>query len=159
MKTQTPPRSQPVVDALRAAGIDTEVRTLPASTRTASEAAVAIGCEVAQIAKSLVFRGAESDIPVLIITSGSNRVDEGRARAFVGENLVRADARYVRDHTGFAIGGIPPVGHLHPIRTWFDADLREHDAVWAAAGTPNAVFRLRREDLLRLAGDRFVRVS
>jgi prolyl-tRNA editing enzyme YbaK/EbsC (Cys-tRNA(Pro) deacylase) len=136
---------------LREAGVDAEIREFPDGTRTAPEAAAAVGCEVAQICKSLVFR--VGDAPLLIVASGANRVDEARFGA------VKADARWVREQTGFAIGGVPPVGHARPIDTVVDEDLLRHDVVWAAAGTPRAVFAIAPERLVAVTGARVARVS
>ena len=122
-----------------------------ASTRTAEDAAAAIGCTVAQIAKSLVFR-AESGRSVLVIASGANRVDEKKAAAVVGERIGRADAEFVRQATGFAIGGVPPLGHATAPVVLIDQKLMQFDEIWAAAGTPNAVFRLTPADLITLTG-------
>ncbi len=122
-----------------------------ASTRTSEEAAAAIGCTVAQIAKSLVFRSA-SGRPVLVIASGGNRVDERKAAALLGEKMSRADPEFVRESTGFAIGGVPPLGHKIPPVTLIDEALTRLDEIWAAAGTPNAVFRLTPTDLVALTG-------
>ncbi|HLJ73991.1 MAG TPA: YbaK/EbsC family protein [Thermoanaerobaculia bacterium] len=130
--------------ALAAAGLPAKVVEMPQTTRTAADAAKAIGCEVAQIAKSLVFRS--GDEAVLVIASGTNRVDASRL------GLAKADAEFVRERTGFAIGGVPPVGHSAPIRTLIDEDLLRFDRIWAAAGTPNAVFELTPADLRRLTG-------
>jgi Cys-tRNA(Pro) deacylase len=121
------------------------------STRTAGDAAAAIGCTVAQIAKSLVFR-AESGRSVLVIASGANRVDEKKAAAAVGERIGRADAEFVRQATGFAIGGVPPLGHATAPFVLIDQGLMQFDEIWAAAGTPNAVFRLTPADLITLTG-------
>jgi prolyl-tRNA editing enzyme YbaK/EbsC (Cys-tRNA(Pro) deacylase) len=122
------------------------------STRTAADAAAAIGCSVAQIAKSLVFRTTTSNRPVLIIASGSNRVDEGQVAALVGESVARAGAEFVRASTGFAIGGVPPIAHkIRPI-TLIDAALMGFAEIWAAAGTPQAVFRLTPAELITLTG-------
>ena len=140
-----------VRSVLRAAGIDPEIREFPDGTRTAPEAAAAVGCEVAQICKSLVFR--VGDAPLLIVASGANRVDEARFGA------VKADARWVREQTGFAIGGVPPVGHARPIDTVVDEDLLRHDVVWAAAGTPRAVFAIAPDRLVAVTGARVARVS
>jgi prolyl-tRNA editing enzyme YbaK/EbsC (Cys-tRNA(Pro) deacylase) len=145
--------------ALNAAGIVARVVELPASTRTAVDAANAVGCEVAQIAKSLIFRGANSGEPILVVASGSNRVDEQRIAAAAGEPIVKADASFVKERTGFAIGGVPPVGHLAPIRTFVDSDLLRFERIWAAAGTPNAVFELKSSDLGKLTGGPFVQVT
>ncbi len=128
--------------ALDARGFGFEVRRFPASTRTSAAAAAAIGCAIGQIAKSLVFRARRSERPVLVIASGANRVDEKAVGALVGEKIGRADARFVRDTTGFVIGGVPPLGHREPILTLIDRDLLGFQEIWAAAGTPNAVFRL-----------------
>ncbi|HZH28581.1 MAG TPA: YbaK/EbsC family protein [Azospirillaceae bacterium] len=122
------------------------------STRTAGEAAAAIGCTVGQIAKSLVFRTLASDRPVLVVASGVNRVREAKVEQALGEAIGRADAAFVRERTGFAIGGVPPVGHAVTVPTIIDADLRAFGEIWAAAGTPNAVFRLTFDDLVRLTG-------
>ena len=143
-----------VQEALAARGFAFEVREFPQSTRTAAEAAAAIGCEVAQIAKSLVFRTRASGRPVLVIASGANRVDEKAVAALIGEKIGRADADFVRAATGFAIGGVPPLGHDTPPVTLIDRDLLALDEIWAAAGTPNAVFRLKPEELVVLTGGR-----
>lgn len=132
---------------------------LPASTRTAREAAAAIGCEVAQIAKSIVMRGLESDTPYLVVASGVNRIDEKAVESEVGEAVAMATAEFVRRATGYAIGGVPPVGHRQAITTLLDRDLLALDTLWAAAGTPHAVFRLTPAELRRLAGDRVVAIN
>ena len=143
-----------VQEALAAQGFAFEVREFPDSTRTSAEAAAAIGCSVAQIAKSLVFRGGESGRAVLIIASGANRVDPAKAEALLGEAIKRADADFVREATGFAIGGVPPLGHDRPLVTLIDEALLAFEEIWAAAGTPNAVFRLSPKDLGDLTGGR-----
>jgi prolyl-tRNA editing enzyme YbaK/EbsC (Cys-tRNA(Pro) deacylase) len=140
-----------VAAVLRGAGVDAEVREFPEGTRTAAEAAAAVGCDVAQICKSLVFR--VGGAPLLVIASGANRVDEGRFGA------EKADAAFVREQTGFAIGGVPPFGHARSIDTVIDEDLLRHDVVWAAAGTPRAVFAIAPEALVALSGGRVARVS
>ncbi len=140
--------------ALAERGFAFQVKEFPVSTRTSAEAAAAIGCAVGQIAKSLVFRGARSGQAVLIVASGANRVDPAKAEALLGEAIGRADAEFVRAATGFAIGGVPPVGHDRPLATLIDRDLLAYDEIWAAAGTPNAVFRLTPEDLGQLTGGR-----
>lgn len=141
--------AQRVQDALTAHGLDCRVLELPTSTRTALEAAAAVGCEVAQIVKSLIFK-TQSGQPVLVVASGSNRVDETKISALVGEPIGKADAAFVRQTTGFAIGGVAPVGHLQPIQTLIDEDLFNYSTLWAAAGTPNAVFALTPTDLQQL---------
>jgi prolyl-tRNA editing enzyme YbaK/EbsC (Cys-tRNA(Pro) deacylase) len=128
-----------------------KVLEFDASTRTSEEAAAAIGCTVAQIAKSLVFRSA-SGRPVLVIASGVNRVDEKKVGALIGEKIGRADPEFVREQTGFAIGGVPPVGHRTQPVALIDEALTALDEIWAAAGTPNAVFRLTPADLVALTG-------
>ncbi len=120
------------------------------STRTAAEAAAAVGCTVAQIAKSIVFRGETSGRAVLVVTSGTNRVDEAKVGALIGERIGRADAAFVKDQTGFSIGGVPPVGQQAPLIIVLDQDLATWPEIWAAGGTPNAVFRLTFQDLKRL---------
>lgn len=152
------PTAQKVQDTLRSLGLDAVVTESAETTRTAADAARRIGCEVGQIAKSLVFRGATSGRPVLVITSGANRVDEARVAAAVGEPIVKADAGFVREHTGFAIGGVPPVGHARPLDVHVDAALLGYTEIWAAGGTPNAIFPLTPADLLRVTGGRTLRV-
>jgi prolyl-tRNA editing enzyme YbaK/EbsC (Cys-tRNA(Pro) deacylase) len=136
-----------------------QVLEFDASTRTAADAAAAIGCEVAQIAKSLIFRGANSGRALLIIASGVDRVDEKKAALAAGEPIVRADADFVREATGFAIGGVPPVGHKTKPVVLIEESLMQFDEIWAAAGTPNAVFRLTPADLVELTGGRTVPVA
>lgn len=138
-----------VQEALAAAGLPARVMELPQSTRTAADAAKAIGCEVGQIAKSLVFSSA-SGKAILVIASGTNRVNEATVAAAIGEPIGKADAEFVRQQTGFAIGGVPPIGHANALRTLIDVDLLRFDQIWAAAGTPNAVFQLTPVDLARL---------
>jgi prolyl-tRNA editing enzyme YbaK/EbsC (Cys-tRNA(Pro) deacylase) len=153
------PSAQKVEDWLAAHALAGRVVEMPDSTRTSAEAAGAIGCTVAQIAKSLLFRGRESGRPVLVIASGINRVDEAKVAALVGERIVRPDADFVRNATGYAIGGVPPVGHATPILTLIDADLLLLDPIWAAAGTPFAVFRLGADELVSLSGGQAVEVK
>lgn len=141
-----------VQDALTAERLELEVREFPASTRTAAEAAQAIGCEVAAIAKSIVFRGRESGGPILAVASGAHRIDLEKLAKAAGEAPERADADFVREKTGFAIGGVPPIAHKVPPVTVIDESLMALPEIWAAAGTPNAVFRLTPNDLLRLTG-------
>ncbi len=150
----TSPSIRKVEAALQARGVECRVVEFAHTTRTAAQAAAAIGCEVAQIAKSLVFKGGRSGRPLLVIASGANRVDEAKLKALVGEPVARPDAEYVRARTGFAIGGVPPVAHAEPLYTYFDRDLMGHHRIWASAGTPFAVFRLTPEALARLTGGR-----
>lgn len=141
-----------VQSVLQSLGLQLEVVEMPASTRTAVEAAQAVGCEVGQIVKSLVFKGKRSEQAILIVASGSNRVDEKRVEALIGEPLGKADADFVRQKTGFVIGGVPPVGHAEKLLTLVDRDLLQYAEIWAAAGTPNAVFRLTPADLVQITG-------
>jgi prolyl-tRNA editing enzyme YbaK/EbsC (Cys-tRNA(Pro) deacylase) len=129
------------------------------SARTAADAARAVGCDVAQIVKSLVFRLGESGRALLVLTSGANRVDEARVAALVGERVSKADADFVRAETGFAIGGVAPVGHARPIVTLIDEDLVRWPEIWAAAGHPTTVVRLAPAELVRLTGGRVVAVK
>jgi prolyl-tRNA editing enzyme YbaK/EbsC (Cys-tRNA(Pro) deacylase) len=142
--------AQKVQDALAARGLALMVVELPQSTRTAAEAALAVGCTVGQIVKSIIFRAAETNRPVLVITSGANRVSEKAVAALLGEPLAKADPDFVRMRTGFVIGGVPPMGHTEAPVTFIDEDLLAYSEIWAAAGTPNAVFRLTPPDLLAL---------
>jgi len=144
--------------ALATFGLFPEIVEFPQGTRTAAEAAAAIGCRVEQIVKSLVFRGAASGAFVLVLAGGANRVDEKKVAAHLGEKIEKADAAFVREQTGFAIGGVPPVGHLERPVTLIDEDLLGPDELWAAAGTPNTVFRLSPADLVRMAGGAVVAV-
>ena len=141
-----------VQQAIAAAGFDFQVREFPASTRTSEDAAAASGWGVAPIGKSMIFRAKESNRTVLIMASGANRVDEKAVERLLGERLARADADFVRQATGFAIGGVPPVGHRERPLTYIDADLMALEEIWAAAGTPNAVFRLTPAELVALTG-------
>jgi prolyl-tRNA editing enzyme YbaK/EbsC (Cys-tRNA(Pro) deacylase) len=145
--------------ALAAVGIVAEVVELPQSTRTASDAAAAIGCRVEQIAKSLVFRRADSGQPVLVIASGANRVDERLVASHLNAEITKADADFVRAATGFAIGGVPPLGHDLPLQTLIDQDLLQLDTIWAAAGTPHAVFSLNPNQLVQATGGHVVPVK
>ncbi|KPQ15881.1 MAG: hypothetical protein HLUCCO18_10210 [Rhodobacteraceae bacterium HLUCCO18] len=141
-----------VARALAEAGIDSDIVEMPDSTRTAEEAAAAVGCALDQIAKSIVFRAEDHGTAVLFITAGGNRVDPAKASALAGEPLGKADAALIRTQTGFVIGGVAPVGHLSPVRAWFDPRLIEFGRIWAAAGTPRHVFAIAPGDLLRLSG-------
>ncbi|MFZ6018616.1 MAG: YbaK/EbsC family protein [Chloroflexota bacterium] len=145
--------------ALQALGLPCQVVELPASTRTAPEAAQAVGCQVGQIVKSLVFRTQTSRRAVLVLVSGSNRVNEDRLAEVVGEAVVKAEAEFVREQSGFAIGGVPPVGHHRPLPTYIDQDLLQYAEVWAAAGTPHAVFKLNPHELPRITGGEVIKVN
>ncbi len=140
--------------ALLAAGHPDTIAEFPAGTRTAAEAAAAVGCTVAQIAKSIVFRPVGDDVgrAVVIVTSGANRIDPAKAAAALGVELARADADWVRATTGFTIGGVAPIGHITPPLLLLDADLLALDPIWAAAGTPSNVFRTTPTELRRITG-------
>jgi prolyl-tRNA editing enzyme YbaK/EbsC (Cys-tRNA(Pro) deacylase) len=148
----TQPATARVEAALRAHGLAGPIIELAESTRTAPEAAAACGVAVAQIVKSLVFLAA--DEPVLVLASGANQVDEARLAELTGRPIRRADAAAVRTATGFAIGGVPPVGHARPMTVFIDRDLTRHAELIAAAGTPRAVFRLTPDELCRITGGR-----
>jgi len=151
--------AQRVQDVLTMHGVPCRVVELPASTRSAREAAQAIGCRVEQIAKSLVFRGQHTRRPILVVASGSNRVNERRLGEFVSEPVEKADAEFVRERTGFAIGGVPPAGHAERLETFIDADLLQYAEIWAAAGTPRAVFQLTPADLIEITGGQVVSIT
>ena len=146
------PSARKVQDALAAAGFTNTVVELPDSARSAAEAAAAVGCDVAQIVKSLVFRGRDTGRAVLVVASGGHRVDEQRVAAVVGEAIEKASAEFVREQTGFAIGGVPPLGHAHPPVAVVDEALLAHERIWAAAGHPRAVFALTPAELVRMTG-------
>lgn len=151
--------AEKVQKVLNEFGATLKVVELSDSARTAEEAAVAIGCTVSQIAKSLIFKGKTSQKPILVITSGSNRVNEKAVKAHLGEKLEKADAAFVLEHTGYAIGGIPPIAHKNPITTYIDEDLLTYDSIWAAAGTPHAVFELTPEILTRITQGTIISVK
>ena len=148
-----------VQDAIVSAGLDCCVVELPASTRTAQEAADAVGCTVGQIVKSLVFRGKQSGKGIFVAASGANRVNEKRFKEYAGEGIEKASPEFVREITGFAIGGVSPVGHLQAMENYFDEALLGYAELWAAAGTPNAVFRLSPSDLVHLTAGRVVSIA
>ncbi len=159
MSTPLSASAQKVQDALTAGGFDARVVELAASTRTSAEAAAAVGTTVSRIAKSLVFRTEAGDRPVLVIASGENRVDEKRLAALLGEKVTRPDAAFVRERTGFAIGGVPPLGHPERLKTYIDRDLLALGEIWAAGGTPNAVFRLQADRLVAMTGGEVVEIA
>ncbi len=148
-----------VQDALDALGLESRVIELPSSTRTAVEAAQAIGTSVAQIVKSIVFKGSRSGQALLVLASGVNRVSEERLAGLAGEPVEKADADFVRATTGFVIGGVPPLAHRQPLRAWIDEDLLQYGEVWAAAGTPRAVFRSHPRELARMSGGQVAAVK
>jgi len=152
------PSALKVQQALAGFGLDLQVKELTESTRTAQDAAQAVGCDVGQIVKSLVFRGKTSGEAVFVVASGANRVDEKALAALVGEKIEKADADFAREKTGFAIGGVPPVGHPAPLHTFIDEDLLQYAEVWAAAGTPNALFSLTPEQLCLITSGQVVTI-
>jgi prolyl-tRNA editing enzyme YbaK/EbsC (Cys-tRNA(Pro) deacylase) len=153
------PSAQKVQEALHALGFDCKVIEFQDSTRTSAEAAARVGCQIGQIVKSLIFRGQASGKPVLVLTSGANRVDESHISQYAGESIGRADADFVRATTGFGIGGVPPVGQVQPLETYLDEDLLQYGKIWAAAGTPNAVFEMTPAALRMMTGGKVVRVK
>ena len=151
--------AQKIQDQLKSLGYDYTVVEHIESTRTAQEAADRAGCQLGQIVKSLIFKGKDSSKPILVLTSGSNRVDEKRISEYAGEHIGRADADFVRAVTGFAIGGVPPIGHIQKMETYIDEDFLQYATIWAAAGTPNAIFELRTEDLQKMTDGKVARVK
>ncbi len=159
MEKSLSPSAQKIQDALSALGYDLHVIEFQESTRTAQEAAERVGCTLGQIVKSLIFCGKNSGKGVLVLTSGANRVDEKRIGAYLGEPIGRADPDFVRAVTGFAIGGVPPIGHLQPMETYLDEDLNQYATVWAAAGTPNAVFETTPQALAEMSAGKVANVK
>lgn len=153
------PTARKVQAALQEAGFDCKVIEFAESTRTAQEAAERVGCALGQIVKSLIFRGLQSGKPILVLTSGANRVDEALISQYAGEPIGRAEADFVRQVTGFAIGGVPPIAHAHPMETYLDEDFLQYPSLWAAAGTPNAVFELTPADLQKMSAGKVARVK
>lgn len=149
---ELPASAERVQRVLTAAGLDARIVELNVAARTAQQAADALGITVGQIAKSLVFRAAASGRAVLVIAAGDRRVSEERIAGLIGEALERARPEFVREHSGFAIGGVAPVAHACPMVTFVDASLRRFEVVWAAGGTPHCVFPIRPADLVRLSG-------
>ena len=157
--TQLSPSAQKIQNLLNSLGFNYTVIEHAESTRTAQEAADRAGCELGQIVKSLIFRGKTSGKPILVLTSGSNRVDEKRISGYAGETISRADADFVRTVTGFAIGGVPPIGHNQKMETYLDEDFLYYQTIWAAAGTPNAIFELKTEDLQKMTNGKIEQVK
>jgi len=150
MRAKLKASAQRVQDALQHHGLSCEVVQMQETTRSAKDAARAVGCEVGQIAKSLVFKGTQSQQPVLVITSGANRVNEKTIAQNLAESIKMADPEFVRETTGFAIGGVPPAGHRQPLKIIIDEDLLRYEEIWAAAGTPHAVFKLTPDQLIMI---------
>jgi len=153
------PSAERVQQAVLDLGFNFTIVEFDDTTRTSADAAAAIGCSLGQIAKTLVFRTAQSHQPVLIIASGVNRVNEKTIANELGEKIKKADADFVRQNTGFAIGGVPPIGHPSPITTIIDIDLFQYEEVWSAAGTPNAVFPLTPRELETLTAGRVLPIK
>jgi prolyl-tRNA editing enzyme YbaK/EbsC (Cys-tRNA(Pro) deacylase) len=153
------PTAQKVQDLLTSLGFDCEVIEFQESTRTAQEAADRAGCTLGQITKSLIFKGRTTGKPILVLTSGANRVDEKLINEYAGEPIGRADADFVRAVTGFAIGGVPPLGHAQKMETYLDQDLLQFKTIWAAAGTPNAIFELTPDALQKMTDGKIVKVK
>lgn len=158
MTEPLPEASRRVVVAAQALGLTLDIKLHKVPTRTAEEAAIACGCNVAEIVKSLVFRGKTSGTPYLLLVSGANRVNEKAVAAHLGEKLERPDAAFVRETTGYAIGGIPPLGHAIQLATYLDEDLLSFATVWAAAGTPNTVFEIAPRTLAQAVGAKQISV-
>ena len=153
-----PASAQQVQDRLAELGFNNQVVEMPDTTRSATDAAASCGCEVAQIAKSIIFRAAVSNRAVLVMASGVNRVDEEKIAAALGEELAKADADFVRTSTGFAIGGVAPIGHSSAPEIFIDRDLMAFETIWAAAGTPRAVFKLTPAELVRMTGGAVIEI-
>ena len=151
--------AQKVQEALKAHGLACQVVEMQQTTRSAQEAADAVGCQVGQIAKSLIFTGKQTKQPILVIASGPNRVNVKAISLYIAEPLTMAKADFVREHTGFAIGGVPPTGHLNPLKTFIDEDLLKFEEIWAAAGTPNAVFKLTPDELQKITAGEVVSIK
>ncbi len=150
--------AQRVQKSLSQRGENFKITKVPEGARTAQDAATALGCEIAQIVKSLIFCTKETRQPILVLTSGINRVNEKIISEHLGETIIKADADFTREVTGYAIGGIPPVGHKVIIRTFIDKDLLQFDELWAAAGTPHAVFNLKSAELQKLTNGTMINV-
>jgi len=159
MSNSLSPSVQKVQETLKTFGFQGQVMELESTTRTSAEAAQAVGCQVEQIAKSIVFRSKQTDKPILVIASGPNRINEKKIEALISEPIGKADANFVRQRAGFVIGGVPPVGHLEKIEIFIDEDLLKYDEIWAAAGTPNAVFKLTPSDLVKMTEGRVVSIK
>jgi Cys-tRNA(Pro) deacylase len=159
MSNELSASAQRVQAALARHGIDCQVQEMDQTTRSAADAASAVGCKVGQIAKSLVFRGKATGRAVLVIASGANRVDLARLADTLSEPVDMADPDFVRQQTGFAIGGVPPLGHRQPLEIYIDEDLMQYADIWAAAGTPRAVFRLTPDQMVQITGGRVMAVK
>ncbi|MGB9707019.1 MAG: YbaK/EbsC family protein [Microgenomates group bacterium] len=145
-------------EKIKKLGISLKIICLPKSTGTAMEAAWAVGCQLGQIAKSIVFKTG-SGKPILVITSGANRVDEKKLAKILGEEVQKADADFVKEKTGFAVGGVPPFGHKQKISTFIDKDLFKFSEIWAAAGDPFSVFKTTGEELQKISGGKVMKIK
>jgi prolyl-tRNA editing enzyme YbaK/EbsC (Cys-tRNA(Pro) deacylase) len=153
------PSAEKVQNSLYEAGYNYQVIELSQTTRSAQEAAQAVGCQVGQIVKSLIFRAKESNRAILVVASGQNRVNEARIASHLGEPIEKADAEFVKEKTGFTIGGVPPLGHKVRLEAFVDEDLLKYDVVWAAAGTPYAVFALFPSDLVKMTEGKVISIK
>ena len=153
------PSAQQVQQALQTFGLDGQVVALQATTRSAQDAARALGCRVEQIVKSLVFKGKKTQKPVLVLAGGANRVNVKNLREHVAEAVKMADPDFVQAATGFAIGGVPPIGHVQKLTTFIDKDLMQHQEIWAAAGTSNTMFKIVPDDLKRITGGQVISIT
>ncbi len=151
--------SKRLQDTLKALGFENEVIELKETTRSAKDAARAVGCRVEQIAKSIVFRSGKTNQSILVVASGPNRINEKKISEIISEPLLKADADFVKEKTGYAIGGVPPLGHAEAPLTFIDEDLLQYGEIWAAAGTPNAVFKLAPGDLQKMTDGRVISVK
>jgi len=159
MDSNLSPSAKRVQQAIQERGFQCDILELSSSTRTAQEAADAAGCELRQIVKSLVFATAHTGEPILALVSGVNRADENLLAEAVGQPVVKASGEFVREHTGFAIGGVPPLGHVLPLRTYIDLDLMNLPVLWAAAGTPHAIFSVTPTDLVEMTGGTLMKIA
>ena len=159
MSSKISSSARKVQEALNEYGVSCQVVEMPQSTRTADDAARAVGCQVGQIVKSLVFQGQQSHQALLVATSGANRVNEKKIATLISEPISKADADFVREKTGFAIGGVPPAGHAQRIKIFIDEDLFQYKEIWAAAGTPKAVFKLTPDELRKITEGRVISVK
>lgn len=153
------PSAQKIQDLLASFGYTYTVIEHAETTRTAMDAAERAGCELGQIVKSLIFKGQVSGKPILVLTSGTNRVNEMRIREYAREKIWKADADFVKTVTGYAIGGVPPIGHIQKMETYLDQDFLQYETIWAAAGTPNAIFELKSADLQKMTDGKIVMVK
>ncbi len=159
MTTNLKSSAQRVQEILQKYNLGIQVVEFASTTRTSQEAAQAIGCEVAQIAKTLIFKGKNSDKPICVIASGKNRVDEKKLETHIGEPVERSDAEFVVKYTGFAIGGVPPVGYEFDVKPLIDEDLMSYEFLWAAAGTPYCSFKILPKDLLHITQGQLVNIK